>query len=81
MEHNFKNNSFSFIACCSFFLESNYFFHFNTFSSTIFPFAIFIILWVRYLPTHFIPQPFLTQPTSSFFLHKVEYGLFLFKVM
>jgi len=36
---------------------------------------------VRYSPTHFIPQPFLTQPISSFFLHKVEYGLFLFKVM
>jgi len=58
MEHNFKNNSF-FVYCfvaLSFFLESNYF---NTFSSTIFPFAIFINLWVMYSPTHFILQPFL----------------------
>ena len=60
MEHNFKNNSFSLIALLlSLCFRKQLFFHFNTFSSTIFPFAIFINLWVRYSPTHFIPQPIL----------------------
>jgi len=60
MEHNFKNNSFFHLLLCYSlpFLESNYF---NTFSSTIFPFAIFINLWVRYSPTHFIPHTFSFQ--------------------
>jgi len=58
MEHNFKNNSFLLIALLLFFSESNHFFPFNTFSSTNFPFAIFINLWVRYLPIDFIPQSF-----------------------
>jgi len=34
--------------------------------------------WVRYSPTHFIPQPFLTQPTSSFFLPKVSKNIVFF---